>query len=90
MEEITFFGHFGQKIVVFSKKISFSRYIFSMFQTILSHMGPIPGDFFFKVSLQNLFQILPKSKVTIAHVHAFFSLKLNAIIIFEIHIYSVP
>ena len=43
-----------------------------------------------KSHFSDIFQILPKSKVTIAHVHAFFSLKLNAIIMFVIHIYYVP
>ena len=33
---------------------------------------------------------ISKSKVTIAHVNAFFSFKLNAIIMFVIHIYYVP
>jgi hypothetical protein len=52
---MTWFGHFGQKFSVFSKKISFSRYVFSTFQTILSHLGPIPGDFFLKNFSANFF-----------------------------------
>ena len=46
--------------------------------------------FFEKCPCKFFFKFLPKSKVTIVHVHAFFYLKLNAIIIFGIHIYSVP
>ena len=49
--KITFF----EKNLVFFFKISFSRYIFSTFQTISSHLGPISGDFFFKVSLKLIF-----------------------------------
>ena len=90
MQEIIPKSHFSKKFNVFSKKNSFSRYVFSTFQTISSRLVPIPGDFFFeKCPCKFFFKFCP-SPVTIAHVHAFFSLKLNAIIIFEIHIYSVP
>ena len=79
-------NHIFQKKFNFFFLISFSRYIFSTFQTISSHLGPISGDIFLKSFTVNFFL----SKVTLVHVHAFLSLKLNAMIIFEIHIYSVP
>ena len=40
---------------VFQKKISFSRYVFSTFQTILSHLRPIFGEVFLKNFTANFF-----------------------------------
>ena len=82
------FRHFGQKFFQknFHSHDTFSRR-FRPFRVV---WYPFLETFFWKVSLQNFWKFLSESKVTIAHVNAFFSLKLNAIIMFVIHIYYVP
>ena len=41
-------GIWGSNFRHSGKKFSFSRYVFSAFQTISSRLVPIPGDFFLK------------------------------------------
>ena len=91
------FGHFGQKFSeFFQKNFHFHDTFSRRFRPFRVVWYPFLETFFWKVSLQNFWKflseskILLESKVTIAHVNAFFSFKLNAIIMFVIHIYYVP